>query len=312
VSAVGIAFALGAALAWGTGFLAIAACMNYVEPLWTTAIRFGIALPALLIMLVILEGWHALRYEGRFWRVFATGAIGMGGYNVFGVYGIKLAGAEHAALLFATVPLMTTIVIAIRASKMPSSLTVGCILAALLGISLVITGGNFASLLANASVGGDALLLVASVTWVVYTIERGRFASWSSLRFTSLTLISGEALTLVAAFIATRFFGAAVPDLHALHSASLPLGYAGLVPVIIALLCYNAAVARLGPATAALFINFVPVVTFAVQALEGTHLPTIEYVGAAMVIAALVVNSLATIRHGSVGVTQVHAHPRIA
>ncbi len=263
-------------------------------------------------MLCFLEGSRALRYEGRFWRVFATGAIGMGGYNVFGVYGIKLAGAEHAALLFATVPLMTTIVIAIRTHKMPSPLTLGCILAALIGISLVITAGNFAAFLQTASVGGDALLFVASLTWVVYTIERGKFANWSSLRFTSLTLISGEALILVAAFIATKFFGETLPDGNALYLASWLLGYAGLMPVIIALLCYNAAVARLGPAPATLFINFVPVVTFAVQALAGTHLPPIEYVGAAMVIAALVANSVAMIRHGPVAVTQVHAHPRIA
>ncbi len=277
MNAAGIAFALGAALAWGTGFPAIAACMSYIQPLWTTAIRFGIALPALLIMLCFLEGWRALRYEGRSWRVFATGAIGMGGYNVFGVYGIKLAGAEHAALLFATVPLMTTIVIAIRTHKMPSPLTLGCILAALIGISLVITAGNFAAFLQTASVGGDALLFVASLTWVVYTIERGKFANWSSLRFTSLTLIAGEALILAAAFIASKFFGETLPDGNALYLASWLLGYAGLMPVIIALLCYNAAVARLGPATATLFINFVPVVTFAVQALAGTHLPLIEY-----------------------------------
>jgi drug/metabolite transporter (DMT)-like permease len=311
VSAAGIAFALGAALAWGTGFPAIAACMNYIAPLWTTTIRFGIALPALLIVLAIVEGWRALRYDGRFWRVFATGAIGMGGYNVFGVYGIKLAGAEHAALLFATVPLMTTVVVAVLSRRMPTALTLGCILAALIGISLVITGGNFAGFFHNASVGGDALLLIASLTWVVYTIERGRFADWSSLRFTSLTLISGEALIVVAAFIATKFFGETFPDGNALHSASWLLGYAGLVPVIAALLCYNAAVARLGPATATLFINLVPVVTFTVQALQGARLPSVEYAGATVVIAALVVNSLAMIRNGSVAL-QAHAHPRIA
>ncbi len=303
---IGVALALGAAFAWGSSFPAIAQCMAFVQPLWVTAIRFGAGLVPLLAALALLEGRKAFSFEGRWLAICATGAIGMGGYNLFAVYGIKLAGAEHAALLFAMVPLMTTMAVAIGTRTMPSATTLVCTLAALFGIALVVTGGNFADFLHSASVLGDALLFAASLCWVYYTIERAKYPGFSALRFTTLTLLAGEVVILVSSFATSAFLGVAYPSAADLRQSALLFAFVALVPVIVALICYNAAIAKLGPDRAALFINAVPVVTFAVQAALGINAPPVEYAGAAIVIAALVANNLAG-RHAPAA----HAHPRI-
>jgi len=308
VSLAGVALALLAALAWGTSFPAIAQCMQLIAPLWVTAIRFGIALPPLIIACYALEGRRALSLGGRALPILAIGAIGMGGYNIFAVYGIKYAGAEHAALLFAMVPLMTTVVSAIRSRTMPAAITIGCTLAALAGIALVITGGNFGTFFRSASFAGDGLLFLASLTWVYYTLARVKFASWSPLRFTTVTLISGEAAIVAATLVASFFFHGGYPSVADLRATGWLFAFLGFAPVIVAVIAYNAAISKLGADRAALFINVVPVVTFAVQAFTGSRLPPIEYAGAAIVLAALVANNVS----GKHGATAVHAHPRVA
>jgi len=307
VNPAGAALALLASLAWGSSFPAIAQCMLLIAPLWVTAIRFGIALPPLIAACLLLEGPKAFSLEGRGRGLLAIGAIGMGGYNLIGVYGIKLAGPEHAALLFAMVPLMTTIAVAVRTRTMPSAVTLGCTLCALAGITLVVTGGDFAAFAHTASFAGDALLFAGSLTWVVYTIARPSFASFSALRFTTLTLVPGELVIVCAALVSSVFFHAGFPSGADLQQTALLFAFLGFAPVIVAVIAYNAAIGRLGPDRAALFINAVPVVTFAVQASTGVHLPPIEYAGAAIVVAALVVNNLAG-KHAAAA----HAHPRIA
>jgi drug/metabolite transporter (DMT)-like permease len=307
VSLAGIALALLAAFAWGTSFPAIAQCMQTIAPLWVTAIRFGIALPPLIIACYALEGRNALSLGRSALPILAIGAIGMGGYNIFAVYGIKYAGAEHAALLFAMVPLMTTVAGAIRTRTMPRPATLGYALAALFGIALVITAGNFGTFFRTASFAGDGLLFLASLTWVYYTLARAKYASWSPLRFTTVTLVSGEAAIVIATLAASAFLGGGYPSAAELRATAWLFAFLGFAPVIVAVVAYNAAISKLGADRAALFINVVPVVTFAVQALTGTHLSQVEYAGAAIVLAALVANNLS----GLHGAQTVHAHPRV-
>ena len=104
------------------------------------------------------------------------------------------------------------------------------------------------------------------------------------------------------------FFHGGYPSVADLRATGWLFAFLGFAPVIVAVIAYNAAISKLGADRAALFINVVPVVTFAVQAFTGTHLPPIEYAGAAIVLAALVANNVS----GKHGATAVHAHPRVA
>ncbi len=213
--------------------------------------------------------------------------------------------------MFSTVPLMVAIANAVRTRKMPSAATIVCVVIAFLGITLVITGGDPAVLLKGGSVVGDGLLLLGSAAWVMYTIERAKYPTYSALRFTSLTMITGEMVTAIAAVIAMTWMHVSFPDGYQLHADTWPLVYGGIVPVVGAILLYNFAIAKIGPGPTALFGNLVPIVTIAIQAARGIHLTPVELAGAAVVLAALVANNLlATPREHTHSLG--HGHPRIA
>ena len=164
------------------------------------------------------------------------GGGGIAGYNIFALAGMNISGAAHGALMFATVPLMTAVANAVRTRTMPSIATLACVVAAFLGIALVITGGDPAVLARGGSVIGDGLLLLGSVAWVTYTIERAKYPTFSALRFTSLTMITGELVIAIAAVVAMIWLRVGFPAGSELRAADWLLVYGGIVPVVVAML----------------------------------------------------------------------------
>jgi drug/metabolite transporter (DMT)-like permease len=63
---------------------------------------------------------------------------------------------------------------------------------------------------------------------------------------------------------------------------------------VLAVLCWNAGNKILGATHGVLFINFVPVTVFAIRIAQGHRFAPIEFLGAALVIGALIANNLVT------------------
>ncbi len=89
--ATGLLAAAVSAIAAGSAFPVLALAMDQVHPLWVSALRFAIALPVLLLLLVCIEGVRSLRFDGKFWAMLGIGGGGIAGYNIF-----TLAGSASA------------------------------------------------------------------------------------------------------------------------------------------------------------------------------------------------------------------------
>ena len=70
------------------------------------------------------------------------------------------------------------------------------------------------------------------------------------------------------------------------------LSYLCFAGVLLSMLAWNFGNQRIGPLNATLFINFMPVVTFAFRALQGAQFALTELIGAGLVVVALVANNL--------------------
>ena len=163
-------------------------------------------------------------------------------------------------------------------------MTLGLIAVALAGVGLVVTKGSL-----HATVGaGDGLVVLGVVGWVLYTMGAQRHADLSPLRYTALSAIGGT-LTIVAA--------TAVADLSGWQTAPAPgdvgaiwpaMTYIVVFGAVIGVLAWNAGVRRIGAANGVLFMNLVPVTTFAVQIGRGYRPVGAELAGAGLTVAALV------------------------
>ncbi|MEU1585832.1 DMT family transporter [Micromonospora sp. NPDC005710] len=285
------AYPLVAVLGWGVMFPILASALNRVDPLNLTTARYLLAAVVLVAILLLREGAGALRHGGRALEVVVLGVVGFAGFNLLTNLALEHAAPQQISLFVATTPVITQLVRWARDGVRPKPLLLALSLVALLGVGLVITRGSLAGL---GQFGLGGLMMIGAVLgWGIYTHGASRFGEWSPLRFTTLTALAGTAAMLALSIGADAVGWQHAPAAADLVAVAPQLTYAVLVGAVIAVLAWNTGVQRLGAANAALFMNLVPVTTFAVQIARGYRPEPVELVGAAITIAALIAANLA-------------------
>lgn len=291
---LGLFGALGATLAWGGQFPVFGSVLHQLDAFWLTAIR-GVAGSLILIaLLVAIEGPKALRLGERPWQIVGLGVIGFTVFGVFLLVGVGLSGPHHGALIMATTPLLATLLTWLGTGKRPSARTLGFTAMALAGVVLVVTRGNLATIASEGSLLGDVFILIGALAWAAYTLAAPSYAAWSPLRFSTLTIATGTAGLLIVTLAATTLGVAHVPTAAAFGAALPGMAYLVVLGQVFAIFTWTLGIKYLGSARALLFMNAVPIVTFAIEFALGERFHVVEYAGAAITIAALVLNNIFT------------------
>jgi drug/metabolite transporter (DMT)-like permease len=255
-------------------------------------VRYALGVALLIALLAAVEGRAALRFGGRFPLAALVGLIGITGFNLFVWIGLGYTRPEHASLIMALQSPLTALAVWLLRGQRPARFTLGCVAAAIAGVALVITKGDFANALAGGSLLGDALIFLGAISWVTYTMAAARFPGWSPLRYTVLTCIPGGVGLALAHAIALALGAAVLPSLATLGSVAWQLVYFSVGTVVLGVLGFNAGARALGPLNAILMLNLIPVGVFAIEAALGRSFVPIELVGAGVVVGALVANNL--------------------
>ena len=291
---------LAAALSWGAMFPIGASAVTRLDPFTLTAFRYGVAT---LIFLALLKAFEGNLGTNRHKELFVLGSIGFAGFNLLCYLGLEHTEPQNAALIVALQPLITALGLWLVARQVPTRHTFSAMAIALLGVMLVITKGRPGDLLHGAGHGGELLMLLGCVCWVVYTLGARRFTDHSPLRYTALSAAYGT-LTIFAVTAVVALAGGTHVRLGGGLWWELP--YIVVIGSVLAVLAWNEGVSRIGPANGALFMNLVPVISFAIAiAIQGYVPNDWELLGAAITIAALVYANL----RGRAPAPQAHPRP---
>jgi drug/metabolite transporter (DMT)-like permease len=283
---------LTAALVWGAMFTVAQSALDRTDAVHLTALRYVGATVLFLALLALVEGRRALRPDGRLVAVLVLGTAGFAGFNLLSFAALGHTSPEHAALIIATSPIVTLLGRWITAGARPSGAQLACVVAAFLGVGLVITRGDLGALTDGGIGIGELMVLGGVVAWVAYTLGAARFAGWSPLRFTALTATAGTASILAITVVADVAGWLSPPGAGDVAAIAPQLLYVILAGAVVGVLAWNEGVRRLGPANAALFMNLVPVTAFTVEAVRGRAPAPAEVAGAGLTIAALVAANL--------------------
>ncbi|GAA0814981.1 DMT family transporter [Spirilliplanes yamanashiensis] len=289
-SATDAAFPLFAVLSWGAMFPILSTALVTVDAFNLTAVRYLLAAGILVGILAWRESPAALRPAGRAGEVLVLGVLGFASFNLLTNLALGVASPQNVALFAATTPVITQFVRWARDGVRPSPLLVGLSAVAFAGVGLVLTRGRLDGLAAIG--GGELVMLAAVVSWAIYAHGSSRFPAWSPLRYTALTSVAGTLAIVAAALVADLAGWQRLPAVADLGAVAPQLTYLVLVAAVAAVLAMNTGARRLGPANAALYMNLVPVVTFAVQIARGHRPLAVELAGAALTVAALVAANL--------------------
>lgn len=285
---------LFAACAWGSMFLVSKPVVARVSPLWFTTLRYVFAALPLSLLLCCLgdRPWRKLRQH---WA--GLSVLGLLGYGFFGVAtmtGLLLSQPSHGAVLMATVPLTTLLLRWALDSQRPGPRVAGAAVLALAGVVLVsgLAGGAATTPRAMA---GDAIMLLGTVGWVLYTRGGARWPSFSALEYSGLTAVMAVPVLLLVSASATAAGMVEAPRWSELSAVLPQLLYIAVVPTVAAVLAFNYGVRQLGAARGSLFLNGVPVSALLMGAALGQHPAAQEWLGALCVITALTLSSGASV-----------------
>ncbi|GHG97601.1 DMT family transporter [Streptomyces rubradiris] len=286
-TAVGVACGVTTGLVWGGMFTITKSAYGHVDPYHLAAARFVIAAAVFAVILWVREGRTAFRLEGRALRLWGLATVGFAGFNLCTYVGLQSIPAQSSALVMATMPLVTVLVMWGRTRKAPPAVTLLLVLCALLGVALVLGDGNPARVVTGGVGFGGLLTLFGVAGWVFYTTGAAGFASWSPLRYTTLSCLLGTASIVVITAVCDVTGAIGRPSPSDYVAVWPQLGYVVFAATTVATLTWNMAFRSLGPSNGVLFINLVPVTAFAVQAVRG-HRPTAwEITGVCVVLASL-------------------------
>jgi drug/metabolite transporter (DMT)-like permease len=202
------------------------------------------------------------------------------------VYGVKLAHASTAALLFGTTPIFIGLIsFAFGLEHLPSAFWIG---------AAITFGGVALIAVANGSVGsslhGTLIAIATAATWGCYTVTIAPLMRrYSPFRISALVLAIGWVpLALVS-----------IPQLSTQHFSFgwkvwLGLGYAVVGPLFLTNILWFTAIDRVGSSRAALFANMQPFfAVFFALILLGESLHTLEIAGGVLIFAGIAFERIA-------------------
>jgi drug/metabolite transporter (DMT)-like permease len=240
-----------ATLLWAGNIIAGRALRAEIGP-WTLA--GSRALVAAVCFAALWRAWGAgaRRPTRREWALLAFMALtGVVGFQVLHYTGLRFTTAINAGLVGATNPVITLVLSALLLGQRIGRRQAAGALLSVVGAGMVILGVGFADFSINP---GDLIILTASVCWSLYYITgKVVLASRGALWVTAISCLVALPLLAAPAVVEAT---ATAPTLS--WSLALTVLYIGVGPAFIAFFCWNEGVRLIGPNSAMVMINTLP------------------------------------------------------
>jgi drug/metabolite transporter (DMT)-like permease len=248
------------ALIWGVNYTSVKYGTGVLAPLAFNGVRVTLAAVALVIVAQIATpvaraegGWPNARDAIA---LLLLGTIGNGLYQILFVEGIARTRAGDAALLVSASPAFIAIIGRLRGSEHVKPRGAIGIALSIMGMVLVVIGTTDASGGRRATLIGDALILVSSLCWSLYTVYLQPYTHRvGGVHLSALTMVGGMVPMLAVAAPSML----ATPWAHLPPLAWASLAYSGIFALVIAYLFWYNGVRVLGPTRTAMYSNLQPI-----------------------------------------------------
>lgn len=244
-----------ATLCWGGNAVAGKMAVGHVSPMVLTFLRWTLAVAAITAISVpqLIRDWPLLR--NRLPYFFALGAVGYTCFNAALYTALKYTSAINVAVIQAGIPM---VIFAFNFILFRTRILAGQIVGFFLtmaGVGLLASHGDLLSLLKLEMNVGDAIMLLAVLSYAIYTVML-RWKppiNWRSLMAIPAMAAMLSSVPLMWWEVAQET--AVWPDLKGWVIAA----YTALFASLIAQIFFILGVERIGPNRAGLFINLIPV-----------------------------------------------------
>jgi drug/metabolite transporter (DMT)-like permease len=213
--------------------------------------------------------------------------VGTGPNNAFAFWALKYTTSVNMQLFNSTIPLWVMLISWVGLGARAGASELVGLAVSLVGVLIIVAGGDWHNLRSLAINGGDLIILVSFFFWALYVVLiKFRPEGFSLFAFIAVLAALG-ALELLpfALFAAGGESAAFFPTTPRVLGGAL---YLGIVASLIANGAHYHGIAVVGPSRSAIFVHLVPVFGVALSALVlGEHLEPFHAAGFALVLAGL-------------------------
>jgi drug/metabolite transporter (DMT)-like permease len=228
--------------------------------------------------------WPLLRAAWK--QVVFLGVFGVGLYNTLAYAAVQHTTATSASLLNSFIPVATIALAFVFLGKRLSRAEALGVTVSLAGVLLLIARGRVDTLLGLELNAGDMWMLVAVLSWSIYTVglQWRPQAVHPMLQLAAFILVG--LIMLAPVYVWEIAAGATI---HVHTGSVLGILYAGVMAAFLGFLCFNMGVAAVGPSVGSLFIHLMPVFAGILSTLLLGERPAwYHYAGMALVLGGIV------------------------
>jgi drug/metabolite transporter (DMT)-like permease len=276
--------------------------VGLVPPLTLNVLRWVIA--ALLLLPI---AWHVVRDGASIRRAWvyllAIGTLGVGAFNALQYLALVTSTPINVTLINASMPLWMLLVGALAFAQRPTRWQLAGALLSFAGVASVLTRGQWTRLADIAFVPGDALMLLATLGWAVYSwllvrppasMRAPLRPDWDWAAFLLVQIAFGLVGAGSAAIIEVSI-GAHAPIDWSDARVLAALAFVAIGPSLVAYRCWGLGVAQAGPALAAFFVNLSPLFAALMSAtLLGEAPQPYHAIAFVLIVAGIVVSARKT------------------
>lgn len=273
-----------------------------ISPLWLNTLRWTIALALLLPL-----GWRAFatpqrrRQIAQRWPYLALLSLtGVGAYNALQYLALKTSTPLNVTLIAASSPVWALAIGAAVYGERPTRAQGAGAVLSLLGVACVLSRGDPAALLRVHFVAGDLLMLLAVVTWSVYswllarppaTMQGAARPDWDWAEFLCIQMAIGLLWAGAGAGLG-EWLQPGHGGVAWTPAVLAALAYIAIGPSLLAYRLWGLGVAAAGPTIAAFFANLTPLFAALLSAaLLGEWPRPYHGLAFALIVAGIVVSS---------------------
>jgi drug/metabolite transporter (DMT)-like permease len=284
----GIGLALLAVVIWSVNFIVAKGVFRQIPPVSLAFYRWSLATILILPFAIKSFGkdWPVLKRSGTY--LFSASLTGIALFNTFVYIGAHYTTAINLSLIGTTSsPIFAVILARIFLREKIGPWKIAGITLCVIGVMYLLSGGNFKNLLFLRFTEGDIWVLMAGLSFAIYTIlSRKKPGGISPLTFLFATFAIGTLLIL------PFYLWEIMHSVPVIWNVSLILVilFLGLGASVVSFMAWNKAVPILGAGRTALFGNLIPVLT-SIQAtfFLGENFTAIHVVSMLLVFAGIVV-----------------------
>jgi len=256
--------ALFSVIAWGASFIATKIALKDISPVTVVWLRFAIGV---LILGIAVVARRQFAFPKRSeWGYFALlGFLGITLFQWLQSKGLVTAQATTSAWIESTIPVFMALLGWLGLKERLGWIRIGGILLAALGMLLVVSRGNLASLwVSGFGTPGDYLILASALNWAVFSVLSRR-----GLKMHPATLMMFYVMLLGWLISSIVFFSGSdwmqIP--HLTRAGWTGIAFLGIICSGLAYIAWYDALQALPAAQVGAFLYIEPIVTMFVAAL---------------------------------------------